>query len=87
MYISVELSLYPLADDFIPPITTFIEQLKKIAGLEVISNTLSTQLFGEFTLVMAAVEKVLKQSFTTYGQQVLVAKFLNIDRHPSRIND
>lgn len=87
MIISVELSLYPLTDEYIPPIKTFIEQLKTHKDVDVITNTMNTQLYGEFDAVMRTVEQVLKNSFETYEHQVLVAKFLNSDRHPSRMDN
>jgi len=87
MKISVDLSLYPLNENFIPPIKTFINTLKSHEDLEVICNTLSTQIYGEFDVVMAAVNQVLKQSFQKFGHQVLVAKYLKGDRHPKRIKD
>lgn len=87
MKISVDLSLYPLHEDFIPPIKSFISELQQTPELDVVTNTLSTQVYGEFDLVMAAVNRILKQSFQTFGHQVLVAKFLKGDRHPDRTHD
>ena len=51
MELSVDISAYPLADDYIPAIKMFIERLQGTAGLTVVCNTMSTQIFGEYDLV------------------------------------
>ncbi len=84
MVISVELSLYPLMDDYLSVIKAFIKQLEGIENVEVIRNGMSTQLFGEFSVVMPAVSSLLEKSFSSYGKQILVAKFFNADRRPKK---
>ncbi len=46
MKLSVEISKYPLTSDYIEPIKGFIAELNQQPGLRVITNTMSTQLFG-----------------------------------------
>ena len=46
MRISVEISMYPLKDEYIPGIQAFIDRLNKYPELKVITNTMSTQVFG-----------------------------------------
>ena len=46
MDIGVEISLYPLNDDYIPPIQGFIERLNADGRFKVITNHMSTQVFG-----------------------------------------
>jgi len=82
MIISVELSLYPLMDDYLNVIKSFIKKLEQLESVEVIRNGMSTQLFGEFSAVMPAVSELLEESFSQYGKQILVAKFFNDDRRP-----
>lgn len=79
MRITAELSLYPLQDEFIAPIQTFIRALGAGGRVEVHSNQLSTQLRGELDDVLAAVHGALEASFEAGGAQALVAKFLNAD--------
>jgi uncharacterized protein YqgV (UPF0045/DUF77 family) len=79
MRITAELSLYPLREDFIPPIQTFIRSLEVGGRIEVRSNQLSTQLRGELDDVMTALRDALDASFAAGGAQALVAKFLNAD--------
>lgn len=82
MKISVELSLYPLDDQFLPIIQDIVERLMGDKRVEAIVNTMSTQIFGDFESVMAVVNETVEYSFKTYGKQVFVAKFLNSDVKP-----
>jgi uncharacterized protein YqgV (UPF0045/DUF77 family) len=76
MILSAELSLYPLADAYLPPIEAFIAGLRHREGLQVVTNAMSTQLRGEHAAVMAAVSELLEESAARYGAQVLVCKFI-----------
>ncbi len=85
MKISVELSLYPLADEFLPIIQDIVERLNRCSTIGCYTNTMSTQLFGEFDEVMQLVTEIIGYSFKVYGKQVFVAKFLNSDVEPKNI--
>jgi uncharacterized protein YqgV (UPF0045/DUF77 family) len=54
MRVAVDISLYPLDEDFIPPIKDVIERLNGYEFVEVATNPMSTQLRGEFDVVMDA---------------------------------
>jgi uncharacterized protein YqgV (UPF0045/DUF77 family) len=82
MHLSVEISKYPLADDYIGPIKSFIEQLNKYPEVTVQSNTLSTQLFGDYDAVMQALHECIRWSFERYGKVVFVVKFVHGDLRP-----
>ena len=79
MRITAEISLYPLREEFLSPIQSFIRDLQESSALEITVNQMSTQLVGELHDVSQALEKALETSFRTGGPQVLVAKFLNAD--------
>lgn len=81
MYLSVQLSFYPLTDDFKAPVRDVVKRLQA-TGLDVYPNRMSTQIFGDFDAVMAALSEVMKWSFDTYGKAVFVANFLEGDRRP-----
>ena len=81
MYLSVQLSYYPLAHDFKPLVKDVVKRLEA-SGLEVYPNRMSTQIFGEFDAVMNALSEVMKWSFETYGKAVFTANFLEGDRRP-----
>ncbi len=76
MRIAVETSLYPLADDFIPPILDFIERLKTHPGLAVITNSMSTQVSGELDDVFDALCTEIGRSFAGPRRSVFVMKVL-----------
>ena len=83
MQISVEISSYPLADDYIPAIKTFIERLHAIDGLTVVTNTMSTQIFGELELVMNALSGAMEFSWQTFGKNIFVCKFIGTNLDPA----
>ena len=63
MRVAVDISLYPLADDFIPPIDDVIRRLNSHESLEVTTNRMSTQVRGEYDDVMAALNREIKTTF------------------------
>ena len=79
MRITAEISLYPLRDDYIPTVQSFIHAIQDAPGIEVRVNQMSTQLRGELHDVSRAVERALEWSFGNGAPQALVAKYLNAD--------
>jgi len=83
MRVTVELSLYPLTDGYLPKIEAFIaalrSELERRDGIEMSVNQMSTQIAGDLGVVMAVLESVLGRSFGDGKPEVLVAKFLNAD--------
>jgi uncharacterized protein YqgV (UPF0045/DUF77 family) len=75
--VAVDISLYPLDADFIPPIKDVIERLNGYPGLEVVTNPMSTQLRGEFDEVMAALNREIGTTFEQVPKAVFVIKILN----------
>ena len=49
MHIAVDISLYPLAQAYIPPIKDFIARLEAARGLRIDRNALSTQVSGDLS--------------------------------------
>ena len=82
MQLSVELSFYPLQDDYKAPIKQVIAKLKSLPSIEVHANRMSTQIFGDFDDVTKALNETMKWSFNQFGQAVFVAKMMNSDRRP-----
>ena len=76
MDIAVELSLYPLNADYIPPIKDFIDRLNAHSQLKVVTNSLSTQVFGPYEVVFAALTRELKVTFANNAKSVFVMKVL-----------
>jgi uncharacterized protein YqgV (UPF0045/DUF77 family) len=62
MDIGVEISLYPLKEDYVPSVHQFLEGLSAQRGLKVVTNSMSTQVFGGFEEVMEALRTALAAS-------------------------
>ena len=77
MQVAVDISLYPLAKDVIPPILDVIERLKAHTALDVVSNPMSTQIRGEYDDVMACLHREMQTSFQNLPKAVFVIKILN----------
>ena len=76
MRIAVDISLYPLDADYVPPIKDFIERLNRHTGLQVQTNALSTQVAGEHERVFAALEAETARTFSAGGRAVFELKLL-----------
>lgn len=76
MHIAVDISLYPLAEGFIPPIKDFIERIGRHQGLRVVTNAMSTQVSGELSVVMPALEQEMAATFAARHRSVFVMKVL-----------
>ena len=76
MNIGVEISLYPLHDDYIPPIRGFIERLNTDGRFKVMTNDMSTQVFGRYEEVMDALTRELRPTFERDGKAIFVMKVL-----------
>jgi len=62
MDIGVEISLYPLKEDYIPSVHRFLGDLGAHPSLKVVTNSMSTQVFGGFEEVMDALRAALAAS-------------------------
>lgn len=76
MELSAELSLYPLTGNVDTSVLAFIEDLQESGHISVVTNTMSTQISGEWDAVMTAVNTALKRSSQRIDRQVLVVKYL-----------
>lgn len=79
MRITAKISLYPLRDDYIPAVQSFIHVLHDRPGIDVRVNRMSTQFAGELRDVCRAVARTLEESFESGNPQALAAKCLNAD--------
>jgi uncharacterized protein YqgV (UPF0045/DUF77 family) len=78
MKTSVEISYYPLNSEYVPPIREFIERINKYDGLIAKTNGMSTQIFGEYDVVMEVLTQEIKRSFEN-PHSVFVMKIINAD--------
>ena len=77
MKVAVEISFYPLADDFIPPIRAFIDRPHGDPKIEVVTNAMSTRLFGPYGRVMALLAEQMEAGHREIPRAVFVLKVLS----------
>ena len=77
MQISIEVSLYPLSEKFISPIDNFISCLKKYDSIEVRTNNMSTQLFGEFDDLIKILKVEMENTFKDETNSAFNLKIVN----------
>ncbi len=78
MKISVEISYYPLLNEYLPAITGFIDRINGYKTLRCTTNGMSTQVFGEYKDVMQALTNEMEKSFEL-PHSVFVMKVINAD--------
>ena len=83
MKVSVEISLYPLEHNYIPPIQQFIDRLNTYPELKVIENTLSTQVYGDYAKVLEILNIEMQRCHQQTPKAAFVMKVLNGDLSPS----
>lgn len=77
MNTAVEISLYPLAKNYIPIIDKFIEGLNSQNNIRVTTNDLSTHIYGNYDDVMKALTKEMKKIIKQKQRVSFVIKILN----------
>jgi len=80
MRISLDISLYPLTEEYVEPILAFINQLEANDKLVIKRNSLSTQVFGEYRDVMDCIDAEMEKVFTALPHSVFAMKFIGTDR-------
>ena len=81
MQVSIEIILYPLAEEeFKTEIWIFINRLREIDGLKVVTNGMSTQIFGEYDFTTSKVMAEIKRVHQELNSAVFICKFINGDR-------
>ena len=81
MKCSVEISMYPLDVNYIEAISLFINNLKKHPFITLETNSMSTQVFGDYDNVMTAIQKEMKTSFLLKQKVVFTIKVINSHLH------
>jgi len=84
--ISVEISKYPLTENYREKVDDFLYRLHRHAGLRIEVNALSTQVFGPADQVFAALQQEILTSFEA-GQCPFVIKILAGNLYASELKD
>ncbi|MEM6817267.1 MAG: YkoF family thiamine/hydroxymethylpyrimidine-binding protein [Pseudomonadota bacterium] len=78
MQARIDVSLYPLQDNYIPPIDDVISRFKAHQDIEVLTNRMSTQLTGDYDRLMQVISQEMKSSLMA-GKSVFVLKVLSVE--------
>lgn len=73
MIATVEISMYSLTDGYEQKVIDFIQRIKQNKNIRVEVNGLSTQLFGEYDLLMQVLKNEMQHDFET-GKVVFIMK-------------
>jgi uncharacterized protein YqgV (UPF0045/DUF77 family) len=76
MKMTVEISMYPIRDDYLPPIKAFIALLNTYPDLEVETTPTATRVLGDYARVMQMLGEAMAASYAEFGTAVFVTKFL-----------
>ena len=76
MQIAVDISLYPLSADYVPPIKDFIARIGRHPRLAFEYNSLSTQVRGELDDVFAALKAEIGTTFEGPDRAVVVLQLI-----------
>jgi uncharacterized protein YqgV (UPF0045/DUF77 family) len=75
--------MYPLDQSYGTPILKFVQCLRTHEKFEVKTNTMSTQLFGEYDDLMAALTQEMKTALEDEKHTtIMVLKIVNADLKP-----
>tara|TARA_B100001250_G_scaffold134903_1_gene115353 strand:+ start:2542 stop:2802 length:261 start_codon:yes stop_codon:yes gene_type:complete len=79
MKVSVEITLIPIKKNYISTIKKFIKTIRD-SGFKVIENPLSTQIYGDYDLLMSYLNREIKNVFDDKDHIIVQLKLFNVDR-------
>ncbi|MGM0541275.1 MAG: hypothetical protein ACQEQR_02400 [Pseudomonadota bacterium] len=86
MKVSIDISMYPLDEDYCPSILEFINRIEANPKLKVERNSMSTQVFGDYRTVMAEISEEMLIALEKLPTTVFVLKLIGTDRSTARIH-
>lgn len=80
MQLSVEISMYPLQDEYKNKIKAFLDDINATdMDVEIRSSNMSTRVFGSFSDVTTLLNSAMLRSMEKFGKIVFVCKYLEGD--------
>ena len=73
MIVTIDISMYPNKEDFIPPIKGFIERINNYEELKIVTYPTSTVVQGEYIYAMHAVQETIAFCYKEFDMAVYVA--------------
>ena len=86
MIATIEISMYSLTDAYEQKVIDFIQRIKQNRNIRVEVNGLSTQLFGEYDLLMEVLKNEMKTVFES-GKAVFVLKLAGMELTKDKLPD
>jgi uncharacterized protein YqgV (UPF0045/DUF77 family) len=77
MTIAVEITMYPLCENYIPLIDDFLDRINAYSNLTIRTNNMSTRITGNYSDIIQLLDKELKKSFDCGTKISFVMKVLN----------
>jgi uncharacterized protein YqgV (UPF0045/DUF77 family) len=79
MIATIDISMYTLSDDYSKRIIDFIQRVKKNKDIRVEVNGMSTQVFGEYEVLLDVLKAEMRHDFET-GKAVFILKIVGTER-------
>ena len=76
MQVTIDISMYPNREDFIPPIKGFIDKINRFDSLKVTTFPTSTVVQGDFERAMSAVQDTIAECYREFNMAIYVAKII-----------
>jgi uncharacterized protein YqgV (UPF0045/DUF77 family) len=76
MQVTIDISMYPNRENFIPPIKAFIEKINRFDDLKITTFPTSTVVQGEYNHAMQAVQKTIAECYREFDMAVYVMKVI-----------
>ena len=76
MKATIDISMYPNREDFIPPIDGFIARINQFVNLKITTFPTSTVVQGEYNYAMQAVQKTIAECYKEFDMAVYVMKVI-----------
>ena len=72
MTATIEISFYPLQNDYPDVVLSFLEKLKSLANIEMQTNGMSTILIGPFDVLWNQLGVLIKNEFSTHASMFVL---------------
>ena len=76
MKVTIDISMYPIKDEYIKPIDGFIKIINKFSDLRVMTYPTSTIIQGEYEYTMNALKETITKASKEYGMAIYVTKII-----------
>lgn len=87
MQASIDISMYPLTEQYCQPIIDFIDALEKQPNVRIARNAMSTQIFGEYKVLMNALTSEVEFVLQNNPKTIFIIKLMGTDRSKSNIRE